>query len=640
MAVNSYSVSYSQPGKVPLVVNDGSTVTIAGVKFVGRNSTNFGQAFAENFLHLQENFASSGPPQGAIEGQLWYDISNSGQKVLKINDGTAGAGSNWRPINGLHQRPDDPRNSAPVSLGDVWVDTSRLQIKVYNGGTSNDPWIVVGPNYSSGTKTGFYVTTATDILQNIQTFIVEYVNNDAVAVVSANQFTPLIPVPGFEKNNIIYPGINLSNKLNANFNGIATSALNIVQTVSGGSTVQISGNNLVRNDIPQRLLGTLNVATDQGLSIGVDPTFVLRRAGAIGGDATFINAVNDGRMIFEISKNNISTPLVVMDGGTQRVGIKTSTPQYDLDITGSVRATTSATVDTLHVLSLLENVDGLNGNALRVEGGVGIAGTLNCRGEHILVGPLTIGDIAKTTSTAIVPYVNDFYDIGLSGTRFNNVYATTVIADRFTSVGANAVFEGASSKLLTPTAFLVSGDVSSSAINWNDPNATPEVNLQVTLQTQAIYNQTPATYTTSTDYILLYKPFNDNPQADANNGSLYKQSSGDFLKDYLRQDQLTGMILPWPKTFDSPQNTGNSIDSSYGLGQVPKTHLPPAGFLQCDGSAYSHADYPALYNRIGYTYGGQSGTFNVPDLRNVPQAVYPNLPLIGGFVAIDYIIKY
>lgn len=43
---------------------------------------------------------------------------------------------------------------------------------------------------------------------------------------------------------------------------------------------------------------------------------------------------------------------------------------------------------------------------------------------------------------------------------------------------------------------------------------------------------------------------------------------------------------------------------------------PPAGFLLCDGTSYSRADYGALHNAIGENFGSSDSTkFNVPDLR-------------------------
>jgi len=46
--------------------------------------------------------------------------------------------------------------------------------------------------------------------------------------------------------------------------------------------------------------------------------------------------------------------------------------------------------------------------------------------------------------------------------------------------------------------------------------------------------------------------------------------------------------------------------------------IPPylAGeWLFCDGSSLSSSSYPGLFAAIGYTYGGSSGTFSLPDLR-------------------------
>lgn len=44
---------------------------------------------------------------------------------------------------------------------------------------------------------------------------------------------------------------------------------------------------------------------------------------------------------------------------------------------------------------------------------------------------------------------------------------------------------------------------------------------------------------------------------------------------------------------------------------------PPAGFLVANGAAARRADFPALFARIGVTFGGGDGatTFNLPDLR-------------------------
>lgn len=39
------------------------------------------------------------------------------------------------------------------------------------------------------------------------------------------------------------------------------------------------------------------------------------------------------------------------------------------------------------------------------------------------------------------------------------------------------------------------------------------------------------------------------------------------------------------------------------------------GWLECNGQGVTSAAYPLLYAVIGHNFGGQGGTFNLPDLR-------------------------
>lgn len=41
----------------------------------------------------------------------------------------------------------------------------------------------------------------------------------------------------------------------------------------------------------------------------------------------------------------------------------------------------------------------------------------------------------------------------------------------------------------------------------------------------------------------------------------------------------------------------------------------PAGWLLCDGTAYSQTTYAALFAAVGVAFGASGGNFNVPDLR-------------------------
>ena len=84
-----YTIDYSDPGKSPIVVNDGVVDTSTSISLIGKNYTRFGEILNENQLHLLENFANGTAPNNPSEGQLWYDTANS---QLMLYDGQ------WYPI--------------------------------------------------------------------------------------------------------------------------------------------------------------------------------------------------------------------------------------------------------------------------------------------------------------------------------------------------------------------------------------------------------------------------------------------------------------------------------------------------------------------------------------------------------------
>lgn len=83
--------------------------------------------------------------------------------------------------------------------------------------------------------------------------------------------------------------------------------------------------------------------------------------------------------------------------------------------------------------------------------------------------------------------------------------------------------------------------------------------------------------------------------------------------------EQTGLITPkqaaeamsaaYQDSYYMPDPTGSII--AYAL-------LPaniPGGCLYCDGSSYATTDYPVLFGKVGYLFGGAGANFNVPDLR-------------------------
>ena len=55
----------------------------------GKNYYGYGEAIAENFLHLLENFSGPTNPSNGTQGQLWYDTGNT---EFKYFDGAAWVG--------------------------------------------------------------------------------------------------------------------------------------------------------------------------------------------------------------------------------------------------------------------------------------------------------------------------------------------------------------------------------------------------------------------------------------------------------------------------------------------------------------------------------------------------------------------
>ena len=80
-----YTIDYSDSGKSPIVVNDGTVDTSTSLSLIGKNYTNFGEVLNENQLHLLENFANGSAPSNPTEGQLWYDSTNN---KLMLYDGS------------------------------------------------------------------------------------------------------------------------------------------------------------------------------------------------------------------------------------------------------------------------------------------------------------------------------------------------------------------------------------------------------------------------------------------------------------------------------------------------------------------------------------------------------------------------
>jgi microcystin-dependent protein len=68
----------------------------------------------------------------------------------------------------------------------------------------------------------------------------------------------------------------------------------------------------------------------------------------------------------------------------------------------------------------------------------------------------------------------------------------------------------------------------------------------------------------------------------------------------------------WKANFRT--KTNGTMDGIVGMIKMVLALNETAEWLPCDGRALSTADYPALYELIGYRFGGELGQFQLPNL--------------------------
>lgn len=591
MAASDYTIKFTDPAKeasgyVITVPADNINQSDTALTLVGRNYPGYGQAVMTDLVHMLENFANSSQPDNPIEGQLWFDTTDPNSKKLKVHDGSL-----FVPVAGVHQQAAEPTTA---QLGDIWVDTGNNQLSIYNGAN----FTLIGPNYSSALKTGSYASTSTDIFGVTHNIVMNYVDDSVIEIISQDTFTPNQVIDGFTT---IKAGVNVTTKnlgtvqtpSYAIYNGTAYQASNLQQTIPTSQTV--SANNFVRNDIDQRLNGLLTINNDGGLRIGTTPTFVLQRNNQ--SDATLINQYPDGSFSFKvIDTGGVSNTLLKIWGGDKRIGINTiSKPNADLEVNGNLLVATSSTFN--NNLTVIGNLKASN---------VYVSSTLTCKYEQILVGPLTIGDQATTSPTALIPYAGSVYDIGTGAKRWRNIYANTF-------VGSLAGTATIATKLIGNSQFNFTGDVvTNQTVLYN---GTPQsYNFETTLAGTAYSSKKSTSTSYTTDVIAIHRPSD-------NDNKILKQTKQTFLQDLYDVALGTGAIIPWANV------NGTGI---------------PAGWLLCDGTPYDILSYPDLadvlatgaggykFNQVSGPNAAGPGQFNVPDLTS---------HLGAGPVYIDYYIK-
>ena len=372
----AYTVNKTNSSSSPnqYTVQDGVVNTQTDLSFIGKGYAGYGEVIAENFLHLLENFSNTSAPAKPIEGQLWWDSTNA---KLQVYNGTA-----FQTAGGsAPYQSDAPSNMA---AGDIWIDSDTGQMFYYNGTSS----VLVGPPSSTGTTNGLTFDTILDSGDASQNITKLFNDGNLIAIISEDTFTPKSAIAGFSS---ITKGITLSTDIaDLKFAGSATDA-----DALGG----VAAANYLRSNANDTTSGTISIANDGGLIVGVDSDLTLT-VDASGGIIS--NTAQDTDITFKVNDGGTTTTVMTIDGSESKIGIGTTTPTTKLEISGTTTSTAFA--------------GPLTGN---------VTGNITSTGANTM-DTLTMG--GNLTSKAILPDTDASYDIGTSLKGYNTVYAKATSA--------------------------------------------------------------------------------------------------------------------------------------------------------------------------------------------------------------------
>ena len=228
--------------------------TRTSIKLPGRDYPRYGEPVVENLVWMLQHFAAPSEPSNPITGQVWYDTNS---QSLRVYNGAAWIGTG-KTVTG---------SGFPISgeLGQVFYNTAKRQMYVYDPAQTPIPWKLIGPigAYDNSDPanplpgfTSMEAATVVDTSSITRSIIKIVVKGQLVAVFSNDPSFAVTTLPGFTT---ILPGLNLSSTLSAVFNGSAVSA----QTA--GNSSQLGGaaaSTYMRKD--QSNIPTLDASFDLG----------------------------------------------------------------------------------------------------------------------------------------------------------------------------------------------------------------------------------------------------------------------------------------------------------------------------------------------------------------------------------------
>jgi microcystin-dependent protein len=629
----SYRIFRTNQLNGSITVEDNTIDDTTSLRFPGRNTTGYGQIIGEDLLHLLENFASPNEPTAPIQGQLWYDTTE-GVNQLKVYDGTG-----WGAAGGLKKGSNAPESESSIA-GDLWVNTDTQQLYLFTGSS----WILVGPNVSSGAKTGAEPEIIVDTSNNSQTVVSQFVGGERIMIISKVDFIPKAVITGFPD---IKAGVNLNN-LYENYYGVAENASALLV----GST-SVPAANFLRSDVTSSTNFGIDIRNSAGLSVGSDRQLSLNLEGTIG---VLLNKTTGSSTDIRINNNGTIRTMVRVDSN-ERIGLGPNNfaPQETVDINGTL-----AVNGISKFTDVTDSISPATG-AVVITGGAGIGGTVHIGGDLVVAEDQDI-----VVGGALLPNFDLGADIGSTEKRINRIIASRVDGSFYGpligSVTGNV--SGSASKLASSTVFELTGDVVSSQVEFDGQRGIPTLSTLAasgngTTATLTFEPQTVAPYPVGSTitvsnivpigyrgtFVVTDASVSSVTFASTTTGAQTTPGSVQSLEPLGNRKRFFTRLSD---TFiaDKPEITSIEVNDEFvvsrgaqGLKKIKKSDLwssipgipagsiipfggpaAPAGWLLCDGAEVQISEYSTLFDIIKYSYGDPEtllglGTFRLPDLR-------------------------
>jgi hypothetical protein len=373
------------------LLNNTIDQTSTSLTLFGKNITNYGELFNENFIHLLENFSNSSAPLYPITGQIWYDTS---VKRLKIYDGTQFTTTGGPIVSTI---------TPTLVQGDIWINDTTNQM-YFNDGTDT---ILVGPSFSlQQGASGSLVESVLDQSGNTKTIVKYYVGNALIGIFSKEEFTPSTPIDEF--SGTIKKGFTASTMAGMKFNVTASKADALVDALGNLKTTA----SFVATDQNSSSTGTLSIQNTIPLIIGPNQN---NEVHITPGSFQIISNTSGQDFRIKVKSGSQVVDAIAIDSVNKYVGIFNDSPTSTLDVTGNVTISGNITVSGKQFVSWLT----ITANRTAVAGDRLIVDTTSGAITVTLPGSPSIGDYVTFVDGSTNGFDTNSLIINRNGSKIN-----------------------------------------------------------------------------------------------------------------------------------------------------------------------------------------------------------------------------